>query len=149
MCLCNSKHLVTAGKDYINNSRMRPDWPCPGARSLTVRMEEAVQGHLSGILELEGRGPSSLSFCCRWDNWQISLSSEEQGTPETSEGTQSLPETWGRRSREEVVPEADRPEREKPGRGQYAGVQVGIGIWRDDYGAGVKQRWEQDESWKE
>lgn len=49
MCLCNSKHPVTAGKNYINNSRDRPDSPYPGTRGArgdwSRAGRRALQGH--------------------------------------------------------------------------------------------------------
>lgn len=43
MCLCNSKHLVTSGKDYINNT----GWgrrAVPGRAAAHVETEEGISG---------------------------------------------------------------------------------------------------------
>lgn len=92
MCLCNSKHLVTGGKDYINNGQDRPDALYPGAVWPSLGMEEGKQ-------EVTSRASQSLRaretahtlasghlLSPEWNGWQTFLQTETQCPLETSEG---------------------------------------------------------------
>lgn len=76
MCLYNSKHLVTTGKDYINNSRDRPAslYPgAPGAEWPSVEMEEGTARE-SQSLSMRGTTHTLPLGICFYQNGMAAFS---------------------------------------------------------------------------
>lgn len=74
MCLCNSKHLVTAGKDYINNGGTQEP---AASEAMEDTKQEGAWGH--PIVGSKGPGlPLAWASAAEWNDWWSLLQSQGQ-----------------------------------------------------------------------